>query len=94
MKETLAELMMRATELQALGAIRPEHHERYSAFRTMLEQAHAQAVDPEPLPDAVIALTELRDQVQGLSVLIDVQGDKLDAIAETVGAVEPEAPAV
>lgn len=93
MKERLANLMVAAAGLQASGAIRPEHLAYFQSFRIAIEQAHAEAADPAPEPEPLVALRELRDQVQGLAVLLDVHGDKVDAIAEHLGVLEAEAEA-
>lgn len=84
-KDRLSLLMLAAAELQALGAIRLDHLERWSAFRTALEQAQADAANPPPMPEPLKALQALTDQVQTLAALVDLQGDKLDALAEHAG---------
>jgi ABC-type sulfate/molybdate transport systems ATPase subunit len=81
MKEKLHALMIAAVELQARGAIRPEHLPAFQSFRVALEQAHAEAAEPTPLPEPVEALN-------GLAALIDLQGDKIDAIAQHLGITE------
>ncbi len=79
LKDLLANLLMAATDLHVSGAIRPEHAERFSAFRTALEQAHDQAEAPAalPSPDAQ-AFEALRAEVAAI-------GDKVSALHEAAG---------
>lgn len=75
MKERLAALVLAATDLQVSGAIRPEQEARWGAFRGALEQAHAEAVDPAPLPEPVAALLALGEKVDALAVGVQALTD-------------------
>lgn len=82
----VAALVGAAAELQAVGAIRPDHETKWGALRVALDQLNelAQAIDQAATdaapasPDAV-ALDELRHTIETMALTLDSLADKIDA---------------
>jgi len=87
MKTELLAIAAMATALQDKAAVRAEHNTEWQQLRVSIDQALALATDtPKLTPDAK-AFGEMRDQVQTLAAVIDLQGEKLDAIGQALPAV-------
>lgn len=83
----IAALVSIAAELQSLGAVRPDHAERFSAFRTGLDQlsdsvaaALEEAEKNEPTNPDAAAFAELGAKVETLAMTVDHLGDQLAAL--------------
>ncbi|MDN3921518.1 hypothetical protein [Roseateles violae] len=91
----VAALVGAAAEIHAIGAVRPEHAERFSTFRTGLDQIRDQVADAvkaaeeaTPLPPGSVEFTQLRDQVATACLTIDsvnVAVAAIGTVAQTTG---------
>lgn len=83
----IAGLVGAAAELQAVGAIRPDHETKWGALRVALDQANdaAQALDKAAdeaaptTPDAA-AFEQLGHQVETLALTVDSLQDEIAAL--------------
>lgn len=97
---SVAALVGTAAELHAIGAVRPEHHERFSAFRNSLDQLNSQATDAlkaaelaQPVPPGSAEFDALRGQVamlterlETLALTVDHTGDQVAGLVELANA--------
>lgn len=82
-----AAVVAAAEDLQAAGAIRPDHQTKWGAFRVSLDQLHEAAQTAETaadegapvLPDAA-ALGKLGDQVETMALTLDHLSDQVAAL--------------
>lgn len=94
MKAIIEALTAQAAELSAIGAVRPDHDQRWAQFRQDLDRAAAAAetLDAAPAPiDAAAAaaavaqlqagMAELVARVETLAVTIDATGDAVRELA-------------
>jgi hypothetical protein len=100
----VAALVGTAAELHAVGAVRPEHAERFSAFRTGLDQlsglaaaALTAADEATPRPPGSAEFDQVREQlaavvdrVEGLAMTVDHTGDQVQQLVDLANA--PAAP--
>lgn len=88
----IAALVGAAAELQAVGAIRPDHETKWGALRVALDQANdaAQALDQAAdqatpaTPDAA-AFEQLGHQVETLALTVDSLHDEIAALRAAKG---------
>lgn len=84
----VAALVGTAAELQSLGAVRPDHADRFAGFRVGLDQvseaisaALDQAEKGEPSNPDAAALLQLSERVETLALTVDHLADKVEALA-------------
>ena len=88
----IAGLVGAAAELQAVGAIRPDHETKWGALRVALDQANEQAqsldkaaADAEPSNPDAAAFVTLGHQVETLALTVDDMRDQLAALVAAKG---------
>lgn len=87
----VAALVGAAAELQAVGAIRPEHETKWGALRVGLDQVNdaAKALDQaadqaQPATPDAAALSALAERVSQIGDVLELNGTLLDRLADKI----------
>lgn len=96
--ELLLAIKCLATDLHESGAVRPDHHTKFSALRTSIDQAvdaadQAEQSTAQPAPPGapefaalVDQVEQLRHSIEAVGVVVDHTGDQVEAIAAKMAA--------